>query len=341
VTDNKNARLPLLIVAASLVSAGCSAGSQTTAGALPQSAAASPHRGISSAKRLGDLIYVSSYRPGEVYIYTYPRGHYVNTIGKLGQYLGGECSDRAGNVYVATSTSDHVSTIYKFGHGDASPIATFADQGQASGCAVDPSTGDLAVSNLQDDSSNNPYPGNGDVAVFPRARGNPSMYYTSAYRGFYFCGYDNGGNLYLSASEDYHSGESFLVRLKSDSGSFEPINVDATIYGEASVQWDGAHIAISSYTNVDERGSVIIDRLAISGRSATVLGTTTLHSAAGHHKGQLWIAKDRVVGIDHYHGDANVSIWPYPLGGASRHTISHVGSDDDRDLWGVTVSVAH
>ena len=95
-----------------------------------------------------DLLYLaSSSSEGSVYVYTYPQGRLAGTLtGFIAPR--GECSDSAGDVFiVAYSNSSYTaSTIYEFAHGGTDPIATLSDPDGAVGCAVDPTTGNLAAS---------------------------------------------------------------------------------------------------------------------------------------------------------------------------------------------------
>ncbi|HEX3370694.1 MAG TPA: hypothetical protein VHS56_14035, partial [Candidatus Cybelea sp.] len=82
-----------------------------------------------------DLLYVAS---GEqISVYTYPGGRLV---GNIGGAVGALCSDAAGDVFVVGYE------ILEYAHGVTQPIATLDDYyNNPHGCAVDPTTGNLAV----------------------------------------------------------------------------------------------------------------------------------------------------------------------------------------------------
>ena len=61
------------------------------------------------------------------------------------------------------------------------------------GCSVDGKTGNLAVSNI----INNSY-GQGNIDVYAKAKGTPKMYTDSGLQKPYFVGYDNKGVLWIS-----------------------------------------------------------------------------------------------------------------------------------------------
>ena len=288
-----------------------------------------------------DLLYVSSAN-GNVYVYTYPQRRAVGTLTGFIQPVG-ECVDPAGDVFITaySNYSFNASTIYEYAHGGTSPIATLNDPGVAFGCAVDPKTGNLAVANVSDYA--NPYnPGYGDVAIYSAAQGNPTMYYSAEFEDFWFCGYDDKGNLYLSAFPSNHASEAQLVRLASGSSSLELIKLDWGLYGgngfEPSIQWDGTYVTVTSDRNSQRHGHglLFVYRLRISKRRATIISSTAFRSNPNVHGGQSWIQGGRIIGIYYDKGFGNVAFWPYQ-GGKPEHKIRNIA---EGALWGVTVSVA-
>ena len=119
---------------------------------------------LSEAKNQ-DLLYISSPLRSEVDVFTFPQAILVERLKNL-SVASGLCSDKAGNVWVVTQDTSGVGTLIEFAHGSKSPITTLSIPGsRPSGCAVDPSTGDLAVGH-----SNN------EVSVYPNAQGTPATY---------------------------------------------------------------------------------------------------------------------------------------------------------------------
>jgi hypothetical protein len=183
---------------------GCGAPQATTpSGATPQPASTRAVRGswMKPGTSGQDLLYTAGGENGRgiVYVYTYPQGALVGTLTGMIQ-PSGVCTDSAGNVFIVAYTTGSLgsSTIYEYAHGGTSPVAMLSDPGVALGCAVDPKTGNLAVANTSD--FTNPYEDDwGDIAIYPEARGNPKIYYDDGFPAFYNCGYDNEGNLYVSA----------------------------------------------------------------------------------------------------------------------------------------------
>jgi hypothetical protein len=323
--------------------AGCGASQPPVGapGAMPQSSAIATHAAHGTSWMLPealteDLLYISSDGRGSVYVYSYPRGGLVGVLSP-NTSAAGACTDSAGDVFVTTVNQNGSSTIYEYAHGGTIPIESLSDQGGAEGCAVDTETGDLAVTNAAD--LNNPYYRyHGDLAIYTRAQGSPTMYYPKEpIRGFYFCGYDNNSNLYLSGEDDYHGGAD-LVRLSNGSTSFELISLNKKLFG-SSVQWDGRNMTVSSTTLLG-RQPLLIYRLRISGSTASVIGTTVLDSGKNVYNGQVWIQGKTVIALGPYkRGYQNAFFWAYPAGGNDRRAINKVGGLK-QTLWGVTVSLA-
>ena len=250
-----------------------------------------------------------------------PGGRPVGQYSDLNTFAAGECIDGAGDIFITTSGESGSSTIYEYAHGDSTPLETLSDPGTANGCAIDPTTGNLAVTNVRD--VNNPYyEYRGDLAVYRNAEGEATMYYSqsAAIGGFYFCGFDDKGNLYLTALDEYDAGDSLLVRFASS--SFTVLNTNDPLYGISTVQWDGKHVTVSSGANVLRRQQILLYRLRIKGSTATVIGTTTLSGEKNKGLGQSWIQGGRVIVIGKIRRlREDALLWQYPNGGEPRRAL--------------------
>jgi hypothetical protein len=71
------------------------------------------------------------------YVLRFPDGK----LGTIAQTSFGLCSDNGGDVFFT-----QVKRILEYAHGGKAPVATFAVDGSAYSCSVDPTTGDLAAS---------------------------------------------------------------------------------------------------------------------------------------------------------------------------------------------------
>ncbi len=213
------------------------------------------------------LLYVSDGSSGTVDIYDYRA-----RAGKLyGQITGfsapyGQCVDHSGNVYIADLGA---AKIYEFAHGGTTPIATATDSyGYPIGCSVDPTTGNVAVSDFY-----GPNYGPGGIDIFSGGlsgiqTNNADSNLSQAWPG----GYDPNGNLYVEGTNA--SFASTFVELPAGSSKFRPLN-GLTIGFPAAVQWDGSYIAA---TDQGYQGgyTTAINRVTVSGSAVTVVRTTVL-----------------------------------------------------------------
>lgn len=266
-----------------------------------------------------DLVYVSDTYTVIVSVYSW-YGKLLGTLTGFGEPAG-LCSDANGNVYVADVLA---SEIAEYAHNGALRIKTLKDPGQEPlGCAVDPLTGNLAVTNEKTTSS-----GYGSVSVYTRAKGSPKIYSNPSLHYASFCGYDSHGNLF--ADGDDADNDFILVELRKGGTTLSAVRLSARISVPGAVQWDG------KYLTVADRGSDVIYRLQVSGAMAKVVGQTKL-SGIGYLLNQSWIEGNKVIAADiaslsHETGDA--LFYNYPAGGNPSKTFSGL-----KLPFGVTVSV--
>jgi hypothetical protein len=208
----------ILSVGAAALLAGCG-GSQPVAG--PGVTLQSSQRVV---RRTSEALLYASNSSRIVKIYSYPSG---TSIGKLTGFSDsfiprGLCTDKAGDVFVTgiggTYDSNPAGEIYEFAHGDTTPIAELSDDYPPVGCAVDPSTGNLAVS-----SSVSKTIFHGSIAVFANASGMPTYYINSIDAGFTWCAYDDNGNLFVSQGSDVTGHANWIAELAKGSQSFRKV----------------------------------------------------------------------------------------------------------------------
>lgn len=323
-------RRAINICAAMVIFSGCG-GSRTAT--LPVASSDQPHVKWGGTSRSWmdpsasdqNLLYISSNDRGNVYAYAYPQGKLVGTLtGFISPF--GECSDAAGDVFIVASSTPSMtaSTIYEYAHGGTSPIATLNDPNGAFGCAVDPSTGNLAASGA-------------GIAIFTHATGIPKLYFSSV--PFYYCGYDPHGNLFLTGING-QSGNANLYELADGSSDLKQISLDATLYigsQAPSVQWNGRYLTVSSNP---WRKPITIYRLHISGSKGHVVGSTMLTSRLNYYFGQTWTQGRTIIGFGLFkRGYQNAYFWPFPKGGHPGGSIRKV-AQIKQELSGATVSLA-
>ena len=306
------------VVAAML--AGCG-GSQPPIGApgvMPQSRATVTHAGRGGSWMLptaksGELVYASYNFGTTVDVFSYPGG---TLVGQLTGFQGpaGLCSDGSGDVWI---TNESPPEVIEYQHGGTDPIAILGSE-DPFGCSVDPTTGNLAVTNF------NP----ADIAVYKNASGNPRYYSSPDFPEWWYCAYDNHGNLFAGspASSD-------LAELPAGSGTIEAITLDKS-FALGSMQWHKKYLAIADAGGSADAPATIY-HVSVMGSNGTVAGKSTLNNAGKHREGlavQYWITGSAIVGPDKLY----FNFWRYPKGGRPTKVIRHL----DQQLWGTTVSIA-
>ena len=301
-------RYALTIGAAGALLAGCG-GSQPpigAPGATPQSRAVpadAERRGswmLPDAKS-GDLLYVID--GSLVRVFTYPGGQLVGTIQHLNSPVGA-CADPNGDVFIVESLN-----INEYAHGGTQPIATLSNpSGYGFGCAVDPTTGNLAVVN---DGSR--YVST-EVLIYPNASGVPVGYAVPHIGSAFNCVYDGRGNLFVQGASDFSQdppnaldelfkgGSTFFnVRLKTSVGDFT---------GPTGLQWDGKHIVIGDQ-------SPDAYQYKIRGRIGRREGEMAFNDASYVY--QFWLQGHRIIVPSP--ATKHVFIYDYPAGGDPIETI--------------------
>jgi hypothetical protein len=261
--------------------------------------------------RAKNLLYVSDYWNDAVYVFEYPAGKLVGTLtGFNGP--NGECADSAGDVWITDTLQ---SQLVEYKHAGTTPVATLKDpQEYPLGCAVDPTSGNLAVTDIY--GSGSPSLSAGNFVIYANASGTPEgPYYDSLMYYMYFCGYDDRGNLFFDGES--YGGQFRLAELPADSSSIVDISLSRTIGQPGAVQWDGRYVAVG------DQSSNVIDQIQVSASSGTIAGSTQLRRAKDVV--QFWIYGSKVVGSDALRRD--VGLWKYSAGGSPTHVI------DDKSLY--------
>jgi hypothetical protein len=274
-----------------------------------------------------DLLYVSDGHRG-IIVYSYPA---LKQVGEITGLTGfGLCSDKNGDVFVPTSDGGFP-VVYEYPHGGTQPIATLSEYGDdlAIGCSVDPTTGNLAVTN----NDGNYYyhcQGWGNVAIFANAQGKPTTYCTGPAVGYAFsCGYDDAGNLYVDGAPSIESHELELGELPAGSTGFAGITLNRHLQFGRSVQWDGSYITIETG---GRQSAPRIYRVQVSNSNGRIVSTTAFNGIKSSDPyGMSWIQENSVL----MPGQYDVGLFSYPGGGKAIRRIAHVG----RNPVAVTVSV--
>ena len=304
--------------------AGCGGSPSSSVGLLPPSGpvgvASTATHGTSWAlpeARSHDLLYISDLENQVVTFYSYPD---LKQMGVITGFFNPEglCVDKGGNVWVTNDTNVGVHQVTEYAHGTTTQLNNLIDpDGSTSGCSVNFKNGDLAVTDFFGTH------GQGGVTIWKGAKGPTSTLYIAPNIYYYwYCGYDNKGNLY---TDGFSSGSAMsLAVLRRGKKNFQPINIQSNpFWYPGGVQWDGKYLAVGN-----EYGPIY--QYAIKGVSATLANTITLNDET--EIPQFWIHGKTVIAPNS--NGHNTLLYAYPGGGDPTATIP------GNDPIGATISPA-
>jgi len=193
--------------------------------------------------------------------------------------------------------------VYEYAH-DGTQLGTLSVPGDylPINCAVDPTTGNLAVVILRSPDF--------AVAVYTGGQGEPTITFDPSAKYLGWVGYDASGNLFADGS--YGLNSFLLTELPKGGSQFSDIATSISECGCGSVQWDGTYITVAHFS------PLVIYRLAISGSTSTIEGTTTLLNSGGgkQHKGRAVVTIYGGSVIAPLAGKTKeLAFWNYPTGG--------------------------
>ncbi len=265
------------------------------------------------------VLYVTDVRT--VTVYSYPGGKLEGTLHHF-YIANGECVDKRGDVFVVDLG---YGKIFEYAHGGTKRIAILdSPSPDPSGCSIDPTTGDLAVSTLG-------FGSNATVAVFHHARGTAKTYKSSAFESYWFCGYDDHGNLFVDGlAYPGGTGDFAFAELPKGKDALKTITLDQYIGWPGGVQWDGKDVVVG------DQYAPVVYQFSITGGKGTEVGATTLGGDA-YDVAQFYISGRKLVAPNQLGGSkADVLVYKYPRGGSPTETIT----DGVRAAHGAVVSTA-
>lgn len=296
-------RLGPLALAAIVAGGGCG-------GSLAQGGLSAPQAARVASGTGGDLLYVAhahgegTRATGFVTIYSFPQGQKIATIAGIG-FPSGVCADGSGNVWVL-AVLQSVWNAYEYAHGATTPIARIRirNPNVAAGCAVDPTSGDLAIfTGVKGQGVRRPL-----VEVWRGARRGEPVRYPLTFTPIAGA-YDASGNLfvdgYLGGNQQFDFAE-----LAKGSNAFAMVKINKHTEFPGGVVWDGGYITVE--TGGLARRRPVVLRLTVSGNHATVAGIT--HPAHIQFQSPFFVADGFLVGVSGGIG-RRVSLWPYPNSG--------------------------
>jgi len=255
-----------------------------------------------------DLLYISNYNTETVLVYSYPDGKKMGTLTGFDQ-PDGLCSDKKGDVWIVNNADSQGGLdVVEYKHGGTKPIATLSDGYVLVGCSVDPTTGDLAVTDTESISFQQ-----GNVAIFTHAKGKPTLLSVPNMLYPYFCGYDDKGNLYADGFQ-YSSSGSVFAELPKGKKKFTEITLDKSIQFPGNIRWDGKYVAVGdqeySYNPSGFYESAIFRTTGAGGRVVSVTPLMDTGDIVGFSiEGKTLIGPDA-----QWKNAGSVFFWDYPAG---------------------------
>lgn len=299
----------LFIFAAALTACGGDGGTPPSEGLAPvQSARTENNADLLYAVSAGFPVNSSSF----IYIYNYPKGRLIKTLPDSHPY--GECVDKNGDIFITqVGPSD---AILEFAHGASVPKKTLLGKKhyEPLGCAINPTDGDLAVANTPSSTGTG---APATVSIYKHASGRPTVYVDSNLTSFDFCGYDDKGNLFVSAATPInHEYTAFIAELPKGKTSFKNFNVSQWLLYPGGVQWDGKYMAIGN-------GDHTIYRFSFNNGQIKEIGKTSLADVEQVFQFVL-VGGDVIGGNVDNSSESAIDLWKYPAGGNPIRTLAAV-----------------
>lgn len=317
--SNRYARC-VVVLAAILAAAGC-------ASARPFIA---PNFAASQPAVTGDLIYATASDGKSIDIFSYPEGKLVLKFappeGTIA--LAGLCSNKAGDVWV-TALSKPVTKsaiieghVYLYARGANRILKTLTfERSRPFGCSVDPASGTLAVSTVSAASG-----GTSTLETFTPGSYGGRSYYSSNIDNYYYCAYDDGGNLFVSGQGT--GTEMYLDELPKGAQGLSELKLDryVSVSGMGQLQWSGGNLTLEDLT------AGAIYRLRKSRSSVAFVGKTALTGWTGSG---LSVIEGTTVMVPSGVSGTSIGFWKYPSGGQKMKSVA-----SPNGLFALTVSNA-
>jgi hypothetical protein len=273
-----------------------------------------------------NLLYLTNYGANNVLVFSYPQDKLVGTLTGLFNLPDGDCTDKKGDVWIVNQLFEG---IVEYKHGGTNPIATLQDPGYYAGqCVVDPTTGNLIVTNNSTYSGSGP----GNVAIYTHAKGSAKLYSVAGMYSVFFCAFDDKGNLYVDGLTSGGAGFQ-LAELPKGKKTFTDIPLKGgTIYFPGNIQWAGKYMAVGDQEYLDKypHTSAIYQTTGAGGK---IVGVTRL-------KGSIDVIGFRIDGttvIGPEGGTNLVPFYKYPAGGSPIKILKNKAFDGP---WVAAISLA-
>ncbi len=291
-----------------------------------------------------DLLYISNGGNSTVDVYSFPKVHLEGELqGSPLDAPTGMCVDGKGDVWIvnqdAAYSPPNTPYVIEYAHGGTTPIATLSENSAnyyvPADCAVDPTTGNLALSNGWIAKGTATL----GIAIYKKAQGKPIHYYTEECMGApRWLAYDNSGNLLIDDNGGCDEGLFLLFELAKGSHVVKQLSVSGgCCLAPSGVQWygKGQYFAVADDNNIP----AVIYGLKITPSGASGVARTPLNTGYGSYASypvDFWIQDGKVI-VTLQNGQQNntASFYHYPAGGYPTNTLRGFSTPE-----GVVVSKA-
>jgi hypothetical protein len=256
------------------------------------------------SSRGGDLVYMT--QGGNVGIYAFSGKQVGELKGFEFAQLYGLCSDTAGDVWVTWGES-----LLEYSRGGTIPIAQLYTNGTAAACAVDPTTGDIAVADGPGEELGS------EIDVYTNIYEPGQTYKDPDMNVYLYCTYDGQGNLFANGARNLKKG-SVLAELPQGGSTMQTVKMDEKFERAGGLQWDGQYVAIG-----DSLKHVVYE-MSVAGGLATTVSTSHFHDWSGMHFKTIEpfaIGNGEIVLT---FSERQTGFWKFPGGGNTLRRISVV-----------------
>lgn len=221
------------------------------------------------AKALPRLLFIADDGTDDVLIFSMPAMALMGTLTGFSEPQG-MCSDKSGNIWI---TNTGTLQIYQYSR-TGTLLNTLSDpSGDPVGCAVNKKNGDLAVTNIFNNT------GDATVEIYANATGTPTAYNNPSQTENFFDAYDSSGNLYVDGFGN--SGFS-LSELPNGSSTMSTVHLSGgTIYFPGGVNWTPATGLVVGDQECNDAGASCLYAVSVSGSTGTITGSTPLTNSNG------------------------------------------------------------
>jgi hypothetical protein len=253
------------------------------------------------------LVYASDFNNSIVQVYNYPSNGTQNPpAGTLTGFLNpqGMCVDKSNNLYIADTGN---SRVQQYQWGSSSPSASYPATGEYPvGCSVDPTTGNLAASDIF-----SPTTGQGAVTICSSPSSCTTYVEPGGLLECFFIGYAPNGDLYVDGENSFGFG---LAYLPAGSSTWQAGSVSGeTINFPGGIMYDNTNMTVTDQSG--SLGNPVLYQCSASGSTLDCSGGTQMSGSTDVTGPFVKRGAKGMVGAD---VNGTIYTWAYPAGGTPR-----------------------